>query len=332
MKTNQYDEIDLSEIFLILKNQILIIVLITLIPTILSIIYLSNQKSSKIIFDTKTEIDPISFFDISEYNSYNHFLKSYILKRFNEQVEGNNENISNKYINISNKGYPLIDKEYLLGLFIDKLKERKIFIEGIKKFNLVKRENFEDEQKYENQVIKFANNIGINLVNKKKKSNKWNLELKVSDLNSLNSFLIFVEEKTNDEIRKYLTESFNKLILNEERLNNYKIEDLEIEISNSKNNLEIEKELLKNKKILIESKHTERLEYIIGTTPIKNSNKFYAAKILIHSSEYNNISQDLSKKKLVIIIAIISFIVAIFFAILKNSFENGKISAKSNKK
>ena len=75
-----------------------------------------------------------------------------------------------------------------------------------------------------------------------------------------------------------MNKSFKNLIINEERLKKYQIEDLEIEILNSETDLKLKQKLLKNKQILIQDKKTERLEDLFQATPVLNPNKFYAAK------------------------------------------------------
>ena len=88
-----------------------------------------------------------------------------------------------------------------------------------------------------------------------------------------------------------MNKSFKNLIINEERLKKYQIEDLEIEILNSETDLKLKQKLLKNKQILIQDKKTERLEDLFQATPVLNPNKFYAAKIKVHSTIYSNQSK-----------------------------------------
>ena len=54
-----------------------------------------------------------------------------------------------------------INKDNLIELFIDQLKEREIFIEGIKKFDLINRDNFKYEKDFQDEVRKVANSINI---------------------------------------------------------------------------------------------------------------------------------------------------------------------------
>ena len=68
MKKQKNIEIDLLEIYLIIQKNFLTITLITIIPTILSIIYFFNQNPNEIKFTVKTQIEPISIFSVSEHN------------------------------------------------------------------------------------------------------------------------------------------------------------------------------------------------------------------------------------------------------------------------
>ena len=331
MKKKNNQEIDLIDIYFILHKNLLKIILITVIPTILSIIYIFNQNPNQIKFNINTQIEPISVFNVSEYRSYNSYVKRYLMYgKLNEnnlsqnfqQSSGNEKLILNEVLKLNDENL-IINKQTLLNLFIDKIKERAIFIEGIKKFGLIKREDFISQQDYENAAKSFANKIVIN--KSEKKNNIWNIQFQISDLNKLDLFLLFVEEKANEEVRKYLNETFDKLILNVERLNKYEIEDLDIEISNSKDDLELQKKLLKDKKLITENKHTQRLKNLFESTPILDSSKFFAANILTHSTKTTNVTKKNKSSKIVFIIAIISFILGIIFVIISNSIKKRAI-------
>ena len=318
-KINQ-KEIDLVDFFFIIKKNFIKIFSISLVSTILMIIYLLNQKPNQESYFTKTEIAPISTFDLSEYSAYNNYLKNVSNKyKARNKSEKITEDIMEMVNQINDFQHDLyyINKESLMELFIDQLKEREIFIEGIKKFDLINRDNFEFEKDFEDEVKKTANKI--NLINNK--LNHWNLEFQVSDIKKWNSFLFFIEKKTNEEVRKYLNKNFENLISNEERLKKYRIEDLEIEISNSENDLNLKQKLLKVKKILIQDKKTVRLKDIFQATPIIDSNKFYAAKIIVHSTLYTNKSKNLSNTPLILSTAIISFVIGIFYVFISHSIR-----------
>ena len=137
-------------------------------------------------------------------------------------------------------------------------------------------------------------------------------------------FLLFIEEEANEEVRKYINQYFNNLVENHERLNKYYIEDLDIEILNSKDNLGLKNKLLKKKELIILNKHTQRLKKLFLSTPVTNSTNFYAANILTHSTKLTNVTKKNASKKIILIISFISFVFGIFFVLVRDSIQNRK--------
>ncbi|WP_440677249.1 hypothetical protein [Candidatus Pelagibacter sp. HIMB1587] len=330
MKKVENKEIDLIDIYLIIRKNLLTVVSITIAPMILSLIYFFNQVPSEIKFIAKTEIKPVSIFSVSKYSAYNNYLKNYILenkiKTINKEnlINNSKKNFENIEIIGFDELYLIINEKTLLNLFIDKIKEKVILIEAIKKLNLVNKDNYVSLKDYENAVKLFTNNIILNKSTQNNGNDTWIIQIELTNIKILNSFLLFIEEKTNEAVRKYIIETFDNLIQNEKRLNKYNIEDIEIEILNSEDNLELQRELLKKKEMIIQDKHTERLENLFETTPIVDSNKFVAANILTHSSKITNITNRGNNTKIVVIITFISFILGIFFVILKEAIRNRK--------
>ena len=335
MKKVEDKEIDLIDSYLIIRKNFLTVILITITPMILSLIYFFNQVPSEIKFIAKTEIIPVSIFSISKYSSYNNYLKNHIfeskLKRINEKNLINNvEKNNNKVMEVIkfDEQYPIINEKTLLNLFINKIKEKDILLEGVEKFGLVNKNNFVSKTDYENAIKLFVNNIIINnpsQENEKYNENYiWNIQFELTNTKNLSLFLSFIEEKTNEAVRKYISETFDNLIKNEDRLNKYKIEDIEIEILNSEGNLELQRKLLKNKEMIIQDKHTKRLKNLFETTPIVNSTNFSAANILNHSTKLTNITKKTTNINTVIIITFISFVFGIIFVIIRESVNNRK--------
>ena len=175
------DEIDLIDFFFIIKKNFIKIFSISLVSTILMVIYLFNQNSDQQIYSTKTEIMPISTFDLSEYLAYNNYLKN-VLKKYKEinnpkKISKDNIDMEND-VNDPQQELFYINKDNLIELFIDQLKEREIFIEGIKKFDLINRDNFKYEKDFQDEVRKVANSINIT----KENTNNWNLVFQVSNI------------------------------------------------------------------------------------------------------------------------------------------------------
>ena len=325
MKKKNYDEIDLVDIFIVIKKNFFKVLLITFIFISLMFIYLKSQKSPQVSYTAVTKISPISTFEVSNYSTYNSYLKEYFLnKQYKMFVK--NQGDTNFEVNLATPTlidtFTLISKKNLINLFIDKLEEREIFIDAIKKFDLVNKENFQSKSEYEDQVREIANKI--NIINKSKKNDSidsWNLIFQVTDKDKWESLLYYVEEKANEEVRKYLNENFNRLILHENTLKDYKIEDLEILIKNNKDNLKIQEEFTKDKQILVTDRSTQRLQELFDTTPILDKEKFYASKMIIYSTKYISKTTQMSNKVPLISISIIGFVFGIVYVVIFNSIK-----------
>lgn len=325
------DEIDLIDIFLVIKQNFLKIIFITLVPTILISIYLLNKSEDQILYDTRTEIEAISTFDLSEYKNYNLYANEIIVNDQTKKLNKSQIYFSNLNDDLNGEDYILFNKDYLLNLFLDKLKDREIFTQAIKKFSYINRENFNTEQEYDIAVKKLANKIKI--VAKKniqsKNSLMWGLEFESESVSKWESFLIFVEKETNDQVREYINQTFNSLIENQDRIKKFKIEDLKIEISNTKNDSNLKEQLLKNIELLIKDKKLKRLQDFFNLTPATDTNKFYAAKMAIYSTTYKNKAKILPKTKIVLSTAIFFFILGIIYTLISNSIKNRSKKYKS---
>tara|TARA_Y100000768_G_scaffold45697_1_gene29837 strand:- start:392 stop:1636 length:1245 start_codon:yes stop_codon:yes gene_type:complete len=256
-KFQQNNEVDLLELIIIIWQDKFKIILSTLITV--TVVY-SLQFIQKPVFKATTEIKPISTFDEINYEIYNAYINKIFLDnivpeqidKFSEEIILDNEkqkgtdfykNSSAITAMLQKEAYTFkrIDKLYLENLLIDKLNERLIFRNAIKKFDLIKKEDYSDDQLYESAVKKLASSIKLlppkvdKIGNKRKrrKNANWYIQFTTSDKQTWNNILRYVEPSTNLEIKNYLYNVFEKLILNEEKLRKYKIEDIEIRIANS---------------------------------------------------------------------------------------------------
>ena len=143
------DEIDFLEIILTTWNNKLKIFLITCLAVVLMLIY---QLITEPKYKASTEIRPITVFDQVIYENYNNYFKEVTYKKDIEEI----------------------NKSFLLKLFIDKLNEYLLLISGIKKFELIKKSDYEDQKKYEDAVSKLASLINFNppIIDKKKMNKK----------------------------------------------------------------------------------------------------------------------------------------------------------------
>ncbi len=107
-----------------------------------------------------------------------------------------------------------ITKIFLLDLFVDKLNEKSYIVNAIKKFDLIKKENYRNKLEYEEEVNNLASSISLlntDDINSELKSTPVMMEFKTFDISisDWENFLKFVEKQTNDEIQIKLLEMFN---------------------------------------------------------------------------------------------------------------------------
>ena len=325
MMTN--DEIDLSESI----NQIWInkwkVIFITFVTVIISLFFKLNSKIPETVFLAKTEILPISTFDDYEYSAFNTFvinkespgLNSYFLK------DGENEDIS-LTLNFQYNGIPKnnnlrpINKNYLFDLFIEKINQKELFIKGIKKFNIIEKENYQNIKDYESAVIILASKIKIS--NTTKTEEPYFIESKIINKKTWEELLYFVESSANSEIRDYLKNNFKLFISSSDTLRKYSIEDIEFEIENNLGDEKVVSKLKKIKKRKEENKNIERLNYVFNNTPVMKSDNFSASKFNIQSTKYKATKTNhYSIKKVIIISIILGALLGIFYVLITNAIK-----------
>ncbi len=335
MKQNIKDsgEIDLVEIiFILVKNKWKIFSTIFL-SLIFMIIYIFFQNPIQPIYEAKTEIRPISTFDEFEYEIYNSYLKNTGRKTIKYPLKFENENvIINEIIwDIDSSSFKKIDKNYLINLFMEKINENEFFTKAIKEFGFINKENFKSNAEFETAVLELVQKIKLssavndensNNDNNYALENSWIIKYRTTEKEDWDKFLSFLETTTNQEIKKYLENTFRNLILNQKKIKNYRLEDLELEISNTTDVFTIER-LSSNKENLENEKDIERLEFTFSTTPVLRSDKFYAAKILHDSTEYKNVAEKRNSVTSMIVLSLVfglligTLYVLISYALLK---------------
>ena len=323
------DQVDLYEIILSLWNDKWKIVFSIISAVILMMIYLSNQKPTIILSKATTEIKPISIFDEFKYDTYNSYLDSISKKKLEETMNLNKDELnSQNFKPKDNSSFKYIDKTYLHDLFIDRLDENSIFIDGIKKFNLINKENYSDVKQYESAVTKLAASIRL-IKGLQSNINRWSVQTVISDRETWEKFLNYVNESTNKEIQIYLSKIFDKTILNEKKFIEYQIEDIEIELESSSNDENIKNSLTKKRALLETNKDLERIKDLFKNTPIVTSENFYAGKIMVLTTKYENLNSAVSKTKMLVIAIIIGGVFGIFLALISNAIRK-KEAQKTN--
>ena len=222
-KKTESDEIDLIEVIINIFNNKLKITAITVIFITLSIaLYFINKPSIK----AKTEILPITIFENNLYASYNSLTVA--------QGEKNDKKI------LTSNRLEQINRNYLLDLFLEELRTKDIVIEAIKKYQLIDQKKFDSEDEYLKAIEKSALKLDllspINVDYNKRGETRlnWIIEFEVDDKNQWEEALSFIEIEINNNIKDYLKLNFNTTLNNLKLLDQFKLEDLNLEINNAK--------------------------------------------------------------------------------------------------
>ena len=326
-KNNQFnDEIDLSEMIRTIWSNKFKIFIIIVITVAASLYYFQTKKISEPLFLGKTKIVPISIFNDVHYGAFNSLFSSVEEKDIGiYNIDLNKRDLEKtlvitkafkNYNLFSNSSFKKIDRRYLYELFIEKLSQNDLYEKGIKKFNLLKRENYQNNSDYENAIIKLASSL------KKPSAESEHLEFKTSDNNKIiwEKLLIFIQNSANKEIQNYLRKNFELLISNENRLKKFKIEDIDYEIGNNLSNSIAVTELNKLKDRIIKNRDIERLINVFHNTPIMKSDNFVAAKLKTGSTEYITLkkSEKITNLKILFLSIIFGFLLGSIYVLITN--------------
>ncbi len=330
METNKSlnDEVDLIDLVLVVwkKKWIIFFILIFGLTLVLSH-ELFLKKESKIF--VKNEIKPLTVLDETKYKTYNSFIKSiqpYSLERSfldKERFDEANVKENNDFI-IINKNEALlssditdleinnINKEYLLELFVDQIRQKSKLIEYIKESKIIDTNDYENSSKYEKAVENLSRLIKLKVDNDQQSEGSEKiiksvfLEYSTFDLNKWENFLKFLEKKINFEVQENLNLMFERYVDYVNQIIQYQIEDIDTQLSIVKNKDELN--YLQNKKKVLESdKYINRITKIFKESPISNTNDFYAAKILIDKDIYDYGKNSILKKILLTSIIFVAF-------------------------
>lgn len=200
------------------KIKLFLIVLITV------IIIVGFHLVKKPKFHALTLIRPTNLYFIDEFSSYNDLINKTI-------------NLNKKKINLKIYGFIEINKNNLLDLFLGKFDDTKFIIDIIKKHDLLKREDYANEQEYVDALERFA--LSINLIEKSENDKKnWYISVDVSSEIIWEKILISLNLEINNYINKFLNENFIKSYDYAYQDRKFDIEDLEYSINNVKKNYE----------------------------------------------------------------------------------------------
>ena len=233
IKSDEIDlEIDLVEVIINIWNNKIKIAAITVIFITLPIAqFFTNKPSLK----AKTEILPITIYENNWYAQYNSLTR----------LLGSNGSKDDKEFLTQNK-LNKINKEYLLSLFLDELRNQDIIIEALKKYQLIDQKNFDSEDEYVRAVEKKA--LKIVLLSPKNVNGdtngeiklNWTIEFEVYDKGKWEEALNFIDIVANKNVKNYLKLNFDTTIDNLKLLYQFELEDLNLKIDNVKKDYDLE--------------------------------------------------------------------------------------------
>ena len=211
------DEIDLLSLLLTIwegKWKIVSIMAVSL----LSVFSFDIIKPNK-TFIAQTEIKTITSFEFDKYRLFNASLR-----RFNKD---------NKEVQIFN-----ISKESLLALYIEQIEEGSLLETGIDKFELLNKDDFENNNDYREAIQKFASEIEvlrpINADEKTKGEKRLYhvLRAEYDDEEKWKQLITFVDTEANKRVKEIITNRFKSIVSVEEQIKNFLIRDINIAIEN----------------------------------------------------------------------------------------------------
>ena len=211
------DEIDLLSLLLTIwegKWKIVSIMAVSL----LSVFSFDIIKPNK-IFIAQTEIKTITSFEFDRYRLFNASLTKF--------------DKGNKEVKIFN-----ISKENLLGLYIEQIDEGALLEIGIDKFELIDKDEFDNDKDYREAIQKFASEIEvlrpINGDEKTKGEKRLYhvLRAEYDDEEKWKQLITFLDIEANKRVKEIITNRFKSIVSVEEQIKNFLIRDINIAIEN----------------------------------------------------------------------------------------------------
>ena len=138
-----------------------------------------------------------------------------------------------------------LQKKSLLNPYIEKLEEGTLLATGVKKFNLINKDDFNSESDYMEAIEKFVSKIEILKPIKEKKEIRLHhvLSAEYNDKDKWEDLLTFVNEEANKKVKAIIMNRFAMTVSVQNQKKNFATKDIEIKIDNIKKDYEI-----KNKK------------------------------------------------------------------------------------
>ena len=119
---------------------------------------------------TSSEVKQITAYEESKYILWNSFLENikieFITDNYSNDLNQKNQNLST-FHTLSN--YPSINRQVLYDLFNERLSQRDYIENTLKEFNFLNKQNFLNDDEYQNAINELKKNIYIYIQKKKSK-------------------------------------------------------------------------------------------------------------------------------------------------------------------
>tara|TARA_B110000037_G_scaffold46998_1_gene57606 strand:+ start:1574 stop:2722 length:1149 start_codon:yes stop_codon:yes gene_type:complete len=169
----------------------------------------------------KTPIKPIDSFETAKYSNFNAILEI--------QKDVIFTSISSKLLN---------------NLFREVISDHSTFEEELRKFEILKREDYDDDIKFNNAIKNFTSGIEIIPPIEARSYERytgdgiskvyWSIEVKTINTDKWNDALLFVNKQINKKVYLFLIKSFANAVDTARTIRNLKIRDIDISIKNIK--------------------------------------------------------------------------------------------------
>lgn len=195
--------------------------------SLLSVFVFNIVKPNK-SFITTTEIKPITSPEFDKYRMFNSSLKTIEIEK-KEDKQGKKEKKEEQ------ETFEITQKS-LLSLYVEQIEEGSILENAIDKFNLINKDDFDNERDYRDAVEKFVSEIEILRPTKQRLYHV--LKGEYNDEDKWKDVLTFVNNEVNRKVKLNLINRFKtvKSIYNQNKT--FSIKDVEIKIDNAKKDYE----------------------------------------------------------------------------------------------
>lgn len=151
---------------------------------------------------------------------------------------------SERYRESNAVGFFEVQPQTLLNLYLEQLDQRILFQEALKEFDLLKRDDFESDEKFEEAAVALAASIelspplNVDGTERGESRKHWGVVFEHHDQQAWLAALSSVHQFASEEVRRSLHRRFGLALSVAKTKREFELEDLNTQISNLKNDYE----------------------------------------------------------------------------------------------